>query len=517
MSDGAYHRWAVLGVIMLATFMAVLDTSIVNVALPHMMGAFGVNRDQIEWVSTAFLLASAGVMPLIGWFTNRFDYKAIFLYCLLLFTVASVACAMAWSFESLIAARVAQALGGGAIQPLGMAIVAELFEPRERGRALGVWGTGVMVAPALGPTLGGYLTDHFSWRTIFSVNLPIGVVTLLLGVLIMRRLKASGARRDFDWGGFVFLTMALVAGLTALSNGQQKGWNSNYIHICEALTVVGTVMFVAVELAVRHPLLDLRIFLFRNFSLSILLAIVRSMGLFGSIFLLPLYLQTQMGYPTVRAGVWMMPGALAIAVSMVGAGKLSEHFGTKSLTLWGVALTGGSLLLFGQLDPLSGWTVVVLPQLLRGLGLGLMMAPITAAALNAVPRDELPMASSFLNVAQNVGGALGIALLNNVVTNAIHTHAVNLGGLLTKGESQAFLRLGMDALAINERHAVGMMVTPEIKAAYLAAHELSRHAQTLGYDNGFVFLGVVMLLGLPLALLLKPGKGTPPPEALYGD
>jgi len=284
------NRWGVLGIIMMGTFMAILDSSIVNVALPHMMSTFGVDREQIEWVATGFMLTSAVVMPLVGWLTSRISYKALYLGSLLIFTVASALCAMAWSYESLIAARILQALGGGAIQPIGMAIVAELFEPHERGRALGIWGIGIMAGPALGPTLGGYLTDAFSWRTIFSVNLPFGVITLLAGMIIMRPLRTHGARRPFDIFGFSFLAMALIAGLTALSNGQEKGWQSDYIHICEAFTVVGLVMFIAIELAVEHPLLDLRLFLIRNYLLSILLAVFRAVGLFGSVFLFPIFL-----------------------------------------------------------------------------------------------------------------------------------------------------------------------------------------------------------------------------------
>jgi len=498
------NRWSVLGIIMLGTFMAVLDSSIVNVALPHMMSTFGVDRDQIEWVSTAFMLTSAVVMPLIGWLTTRVSYKALYLGSLSLFTVASALCAMAWSYESLIAARVLQAVGGGAIQPIGMAIVAELFEPHERGRALGIWGTGIMAGPALGPTLGGYLTDAFSWRTIFSVNLPVGVVTLVAGMIIMRPLRAHGARRPFDLWGFIFLAMALVAGLTALSNGQEKGWQSGYIHTCEAISAVGLIMFIAVELAVEHPIIDLKLFLLRNFTLSIALAVFRAVGLFGSVFLLPIFLQNLMGYTPVRAGLWMLPAAIAVAITMPIAGRLADRYSPALLTAAGCLLAGTSLILFGRLDPMSGWAMIVLPQIVRGIGLGLMMAPLMAAALNAVPRHEIPMASGFLNVSQNVGGSLGIALLNYLVTNSIHLHAVRLGEAQPV-ESQGFaLRLMLRAQALVFRHEQGVFATPEIKVGYAAARGIARKAQVLGYENGFVYGGVILLLGIIFCLFLEP-------------
>ena len=506
------NRWGVLGIIMLGTFMAILDSSIVNVALPHMMATFGVDRDRIEWVATGFMLTSAVVMPLVGWLTNRMSYKALYLGSLAVFTVASLLCAMAWSYESLIAARVLQALGGGAIQPIGMAIVAELFEPHERGKALGIWGTGIMAGPALGPTLGGYLTDAYSWRTIFSVNLPFGVLALVAGMIIMQPLRARGAKRPFDLAGFSFLGLALVAGLTALSNGQEKGWHSGYIQVCEALAVVGTVMFFAIEMAVEHPLLDLRLFLIRNYTLSIVLAVFRAVGLFGSVFLFPIFLQNLMGHTPVQAGLWMLPNALAVGATMPIAGRLADRYSPAALTVLGCVMVGSSLLVFGDLDPRSDWTLIVLPQLVRGAGLALLMAPLMAASLNAVPRHELPMASSFLNVSQNVGGSLGIALLNNFVTNSIHVHAVRLGEVLPV-ESQAFdARLALRSLHLVFRHEQGVLATPQIKAAFAAAHGIARKAQVLGFENGFVLAGLIVLAGIPLCLLLLPAAHHARPE-----
>ncbi len=510
-SDLKANRWGVLGIIMLGTFMAILDTSIVNVALPHMMSSFGVTRDRIEWVSTGFLLTSAVVMPLVGWLTSRMSYKALYLGCLAIFTVASGLCAMAWSFESLIFARILQALGGGAIQPIGMAIVAELFEPHERGRALGIWGTGIMLGPALGPTLGGYLTDAFSWRTIFSVNLPFGIFTLLAGMMIMRPLRARTPRRPFDFLGYAFLAMALIAGLTGLSNGQDKGWHSNYVHVCEALTVVGAVMFITIESTTPHPLLDLRLLLIRNYTLSIVLAVFRAIGLFGSVFLFPIFLQTLVGYTSVQAGFWMIPNAIAVGVTMPFAGRLADRYSPALLTGLGCALVGISLVWFGRLDPLSGWPVLIVPQLARGAGLALMMAPLMAAALNAVPRAELPMASSFLNVSQNVGGSLGIAWLNWYVTTSIHVHAVRLGEVFPV-QSARFFRLALDVLPLQFRQAHGILATPQIKTAFAASQGIAHRAQVMGFENGFVLAGLVLLAGIPLCLLLKPSAHHVRPE-----
>ncbi|MFB3891522.1 MAG: DHA2 family efflux MFS transporter permease subunit [Phycisphaerae bacterium] len=503
-APSAAYRWSVLGIIMMGTFMAILDSSIVNVALPHMMSAFGVPRDKIEWVATGFMLASASAMPLVGWAASRVSYKLLYLGCLGIFTAASGLCALAWSFESLVAARVLQAIGAGAIQPIGMAIVAELFEPHERGRALGVWGTGIMVAPALGPTLGGYLTDEFSWRSIFSVNLPIGVLTLLAGMIVMKRLAPPATRkRRLDVWGYLFLTLALVSGLTALSNGEDKGWDSDYIHICFALTIIGVVMFIGVELAREKPLLDLRLFAIRNYSASIALAIFRSVGLFGSVFLLPIFLQTLMGYTTVQSGLWMIPGAVAVGVTMPIGGRLADRYSPAILTAIGCVMVGSSLIMFGWLDPMSDAFDIIMPQVVRGVGLALMMAPLLAAALNSVPRNELPMASSFLNVFQNIGGSLGIALMNNFVTRSIQNHAVRLGEVF-QPQSQEFFRFSVRVSQLTYYQAHGILVDPRVKATAGALAAITRRAQVLGFDNGFVFAGILILAAIPLCLLLKP-------------
>lgn len=503
-SEVRANRWAVLGIIMMGTFMAVLDSSIVNVALPHMMSTFGVDREQIEWVATGFMLTSAVVMPLVGWLTTRISYKALYLGSLLIFTIASAMCAMAWSYESLIVSRILQAVGGGAIQPIGMAIVAELFEPHERGRALGIWGMGIMAGPAIGPTLGGYLTDAYSWRTIFSVNLPVGALTLFAGMMVMGKLRSRGNQRPFDFLGYVFLSMALIAALTALSNGQVKGWQSDYIHICEALTAVGLVLFVAIELSSDNPILDLRLLLIRNYLLSILLAVFRAVGLFGSVFLLPIFLQNLTGYTPVQAGLWMLPNALAVGLTMPLAGRLADRYSPAILATAGCVLVGSSLIVFGVLDPLSSWPILVIPQIGRGAGLALMMAPLMTAALNAVPRHEVPMASSFLNVFQNVGGSLGIALLNTFVTDSIHWHAVRLGEDFPVQSQRFDVRLGLRAASVVFHHEYGMVANPQSKVVFAATEAIGRKAQVLGFENGFVLAGLILLAGIPICLMLEP-------------
>ncbi len=279
------HRWIVLGVVVLGSFTSILTSSMVNVTMPRIMTTFGINREQVEWISTSFMLASAVAMPMVGWMVGRFGHKAFYLGALAVFTVGTAACSLAWNYNTLIAARVIQAVGGGAMQPAGMAMVATLFAPEERGRAMGVWATGVMVGPALGPTVGGYMTEWFGWRSVFTMNLPFAFVTLLFGAAAMKDDPSiPRIRNPFDWWGFLFLAMALIGGLLAFSEGQERGWTSEYIVTCAVIGIVGITMFLAVEATIRYPLLDLRIFKYWNYSVTMVLSIFRSVGLFGGMF-----------------------------------------------------------------------------------------------------------------------------------------------------------------------------------------------------------------------------------------
>ena len=488
---------------MIGTFMSILDTSIVNVALPHMMSAFGVNRDQIEWVATGFMLATAVAMPLVGFLMNHLGSKVLYLGSLTMFTLGSAFCALAWSYDSLILARVVQALGGGAIQPVGMAIVAQLFEPHERGKALGIWGTGIMIGPAVGPTLGGYLTEWFNWRSIFSVNLPFGALTLILGLIIMKADSPADRKRlPFDWWGYMFLSLALITGLLALSEGQSEGWHSRYILTCFALCTIGMVMFLAYESAVSNPLLDLKLFLYRNFSLSMVLALFRAVGLFGGLFLLPIFLENLVGYTTIQTGLWMMPSAIVVGIMMPVAGRMADKYSPAWLVTTGTFLTGCSLIMFGWLDPRSSWVVIIGPQVFRGVGLAFMMAPLMTTAVNSVPQAQVATASSFLNLAQRVGGSFGIAVLNTVVTDATHRHAVRIGESIAT-ESSHFQHLALKTASLVARDVHGVLLNTDTKTALVASQSVLHKATVLGFDNGFVVAGLVILLGVPLCIFLR--------------
>jgi len=522
----ASHRWMVLGIIMVGTFMAILDSSIVNIALPQMMSTFGVKRDQIQWVSTGFMLTSAVTMPIVGWLLIRFGPKLLYLSALSLFTFGSAACALAWSFDSLIMARVLQAIGSGAMQPVGMAIVASMFAPHERGKALGIWGTGVMVGPAVGPTLGGFLTDAFGWRTIFSVNLPFGIMALAAGLLIMEGRKDAQQRKiPFDWWGFIFLSIALIGSLLALTLGQEKGWDTTYIRVCMTGGFVGLVMFIAIEKDNPHPLLDFSLFQSRNYTVSMIMAVFRSVGLFGGLFLLPIFLQNLSGYTAIQAGLWMMPGAVIMGIMMPIAGRLTDRFkNPRWLVAGGTTITGLSLLVYAKLDPLSGAAMILGPQAFRSFGLSFMFTPLMTLAVNAIPEDRIAMGSSFLNVSQRVGGSFGINLLNIYVTNSIQRHTIRIGeaictqssvfrnitahtlqslAKIARGGSSSGSALGQ-LMSMVMRHVHDLPAVTQGSALLISLQMILQKATVRGFEDGFVMGGIIVLAGVPLCLLLKP-------------
>ena len=417
------YKWIVMGIVMAGTLMATLDSSIVNVSIPAIMADFGVSVDDIEWVITGYMIAFATLMPLTAWFRNRIGYKSLYIMSLIVFTSGSLLCGVAWNLPSLIMARVIQALGGGAITPTAMAMITEVFEPQERGKAIGIWGMGVIMGPAIGPTIGGYLTNHFGWRSIFLVNLPIGIIVVFVSVfMLVREVPHESMRKPFDFWGFSFLTIFLVSLLLGLSKGESKGWTSLYIVICGTVSVMGFLCFLLVEASVEHGVIKLSLFRHPVFSACSIVMLVRQVALFGGIFLLPLFMQQQMGYEEMQSGLILLPGSLVMALVMPFGGRISDKIGPKLPTL--IGLTGLWFFMFMYRNMNVNMTAfdLICPTLVRGVAMGLLMAPITAAGMNAVEQRDAGMASSMFSIIQQVGGSIGISLLSTILSHRVPYH-----------------------------------------------------------------------------------------------
>jgi EmrB/QacA subfamily drug resistance transporter len=340
------YKWTVMGIIMLGIMMATLDSSIVNVSIPKIMADFGSNIDDIEWILTGYMLAFATLMPLTGWLRDRIGYKKIYVGALFIFTLGSVLCGMAWNLPTLILARVIQAVGGGAMQPTGMALLTELFPPKERGRAMGMMGIGIILGPAIGPTLGGYLTDYFGWRSIFMINLPIGIIATFAAMeLMMNDEPHRMVKKPFDFWGFGFLGVFLVGALLGMSQGNKEGWTSIYILTCFTSAVLGFIGFMLVELHVDNPIIDLSLFKIPTFAAASAITVARSIGLFGSLFLIPVFVQQQMGMTSLQSGLLMLPSSIFMAFLFPVVGGLADKVGPRTPSIIGCIIVAYSLYL----------------------------------------------------------------------------------------------------------------------------------------------------------------------------
>ncbi len=500
------HKWGVLIVVIIGSFMAILDASIVNVALPKIMATFGATVEQIEWVVTAYMIAFAISMPTTTWFQERFSLKKVFIGSLGIFCLGSALCGLAWNEDSLIVFRVIQAFGGGAMMPTGLTLVSNAFPPQERGLAMGTWSIGAMVAPALGPFLGGYLVDEISWRSIFYINVPVGAVATLAAVLILATRKGSGIGRKFDFPGFVSFSVFLAALLIALSQGQREGWDSDYILSCFVMSFLGLAIFLGSSFLRKDSIIDLRLLTIHNFVMANIINFVRAVAIFGSMFLLPLYLQNILDYTALRTGIILAPTAISVAVVSPFSGMISDRIGPRIPLFLGTILLVYSFYLYKDLSLKSDYWFLVFPQVVRGTGLGLINAPLMSTALNAVRREQTGGASSLLTIIMQIGGAFGVALLGTTLQRREFFHYTHYLGQIqdffSSPVSQAYL--AMQNLLLQAGHEPAEVA---VQGKMLLSLWIHRHASASGFADSFVFAGLLMTLGIIPALLIRNRKG----------
>lgn len=504
------YSWKVLGIVMIGTLMSALDSSIVNVSVPAIMADFGASVDEIEWIITGYMLAFAASMPLTAWLRDRMGHKALYVASLVVFVAGSVLCGLAWNLPSLIIARVIQAVGGGALTPTGMAMISESFEPHERGKALGYWGMGAIMGPAFGPTVGGYLTKYFGWPSIFLINLPIGLLGIYFALKILREDRPVGqSHRPFDVWGFAFLSIFLVSFLLGLTKGESEGWTSSYIVTCGVLALVGFVGFILVETQIPHKIIDLDLLKRPIFAACFTLTALRSVALYGVTFLLPLFLQNLKGLDEVDSGLLMLPGSLFMGVLMPIGGRLSGTVGTRYLAFGGFICLALSFFTFRDISvEMSTWAIIM-PTLWRGMGVALLSAPLTATAMNAVPKAKAGMASSMLNLIQQVGGSVGIAILGMVIARRGTYHLSLLGSDLSPA-ADAY----RDSLHGLARHAIEVGYAPadaaRVAGSLVGAHVV-KTSSVQAFQDAFLFGSLLVVLGIG-AVLLLPTKPTGRPE-----
>lgn len=421
--DSRPFPWAGLMVLVLGAFMSILDGSIVNVALPRLMAIFGVSPDEIQWVMTAYLLTSGVVVPVTGYLGDRFGYKRVYIYAMVAFTIGSTLCGLAWSNNSLIAFRVVQALGGGMLIPLSMSLIFRMVPRDKMGMAMGIWGIAATMAPAIGPTLGGYLVDYYSWNLIFTINIPVGVIAVILSYAFINETPLIGNLK-FDVIGCILCCAGLFALLLALSQGQDEGWTSQYIVSLFVAAGFCLIIFCLWELYVPDPMLDIRLFTNDVFAASIVAMSLTSIAMFAAIFLIPLYCQSLQGLTPMQTGLLMMPMALATGFMMPISGKLFDRIGAFPLGVAGLAVAGYFTykLSFITLDTSFRDLQVLL--VLRAMGLGLCMMPISTAGMNTIPPMLVGRASAVNNLFRQISASLGIAYMTHIMLDRQAQHAV---------------------------------------------------------------------------------------------
>jgi len=424
------YKWWVLINVMIGTFMAVLDATIVNVALPKLMASFGVDIDKAEWVITVYMLVFAVMLPTSGWVADHLGYKKTYFLALLLFTLGSFLCGLAWDENVLILFRVIQAAGAGFLMPVGMAIVIREFPVHQRGIALGFWAIAAAASVSLGPLIGGYLVDNISWNAIFDVNVPVGLVGLFATAVIQREYKTEHTR-SFDFIGFISMSVFLVALLLALSDGNASwntgGWSSPFILGCFAVAAVSFTIFLTVELTIEHPLIELGLFRNFNFAVTNGILFIFGLGMFGSTFLLPLYLQNSMGYTALQTGAMFLPVGILQAITSPVSGYLSDKVNPKIPAVIGITLLGISLYLNGWLSLYSEHLQLMIPLYIRGVAMGLLFTPLTTLAQSDIPRHKIAQSSGLFNVIRQLGGSFGVAIMGALLTRRTLYHAATYG------------------------------------------------------------------------------------------
>ncbi len=482
--------------LVVGAFMALMDSSIVNVAIPTMEHVFGVNTSQVEWVVTIYLLALGVVVPASGWLGDRLGFKRLYLYSLLLFVVGSGLCAVSWSLPVLIGARVIQALGGGMIMPTTMSMVYRLIPRDKLGVASGFFGMSMLLAPAIGPTLGGYLVEYVDWRWIFTVNLPIGVIGLVLATSVLPEFRARDAGPFDNWG---FFTSAggLFALLLALSEGSTWGWSSEGVTWLVFASGVLLIAFVWVELSLERPLLDLRVFRYGSFTASILFVVGLNVALFAGAFFIPVYLQLVRNMGALQTGLILMPGALATGVMMPIAGRIYDRAGPVPSVLAGTAILTLGTYLLHAMSLTTGPGAIVWWMVIRGLGMGMAMMPATTAGMSVIPPALVGRASALNNIVMRVAGSFGIAVLTVVLDNGVISHSVALGAQYLPGTVRGL--------------ALQQAVARAGSAAPTALAQLIGYVQGLAFtrsmDGLFVSLALVSAISvIPVFFLHKAGE-----------
>jgi MFS transporter, DHA2 family, multidrug resistance protein len=509
------NPWIVAIAVMFATFMEVLDTTVVNVSLPHIAGNLSATVDESTWVLTSYLVANAIVLPMTGWLARTFGRKRLLMTSVTGFTVSSLLCGLAPTLPTLVFFRLVQGATGGAMQPLSQAVLLEAFPPHERGKAMGFWGLGIVVAPILGPVLGGWLTDTYSWRWVFYINLPVGITSIVMTQLFV--FDPAYLRHEvskIDYWGIGLLAIWIGSLQIALDLGQERDWFSSAFITALILTAsIGAVVFVAREWLAREPIVDLRVFKIRTYSTGVFLMTSLGFVLYGSLVLLPIMLQTLLGYPSLQAGIAMAPRGVGSLIGMPIMGMIIGKVDARALVAMGLIAGAVTLIWLGQLNLNAGYWDIFWPQFFQGLGLSALFVPLTTISMDPIPRERMGNATSLFNLMRNLGGSIGIAVTGTMLGR--HTQAnINVFGANITPYSPAAQQM-FNAARTGAMAGGADPATATQRAYGTLFGMVSQQAAMVSFVTMFRFLGVIFLLLLPLILLMKRPRSRAGPAGAH--
>ncbi len=507
------NKWVIAATVMIPTIMEIVDISVANVALAHIRGSLSAGVDEVTWVLTSYLVSNAIIIPMTGWLARRFGRKRYLSFSVTLFTLSSLMCGSAPNLGALVFFRVLQGIGGGALQPLSQAILLESFPPREHGVAMAVFGVGIMFGPIMGPFMGGWLTDHLSWRWIFYVNVPIGIISLMMiYFFIFDPSYLKRVKEKIDYMGLALLVLGIGCLQLVLDRGENEDWfNSSQIIILAGISAAALIFLVIVELTAEKPIVDLRTFRSVSFSAGNLMMFFAFFCFFGSLVLLPLYLQLLMGYTPTLAGMALSPGGIASLVSMAIMGRLIGKIDARLILAFGITVTAYSFYMMTQFNLYADYHYVLMPRIVQGFGVGCLFVPLSTVTLTRIPREEMGNATGIFNLLRNLGGSFGIAFSATMLsrhTQVNHHRLIEHLAVTDAGFQQAYysLRFRLPHLGVNP----GVLDDSVFGTIY---RELQRQAMMLSFNDSFTFLFLIFFMTVPLLFLLKPASGGGPTGA----
>ncbi len=509
------NKWIVGITVMLPTLIEIMDTSVVNVSLDHIRGSLSAGIDEATWSITAYLVSNAIIIPMTGWLSRFFGRKRYLIFSISLFTGSSLLCGSAWSLQSLILFRIFQGIGGGGLQPLSQAILLETFPPHQHGIAMALFGVGIMFGPILGPLLGGWITDNWSWHWIFFINIPIGILSLIMTMFFIEDPSyVKGVKMKVDYWGFIFLAVGLGCLQVVLDKGQREDWfSSGFIIWLSVASVVSLTFFVLVEIFTENPIVNLKTFRNLSFTTGNAVMFFTFFNLFGSIVLLPIYVQTLMGYTASLAGMVLGPAGMVSLIAMPMAGRLITRMNPKLILAFGIVVSAYSTHLMSQFNLSADFYTIVWPRAVLGLGMGFLFIPLTTLTLSSINKEDMGNAASIYNLLRNLGASCGVAFVTTMLARRAQFYQFRLVEHLTpfdrtyQGVADAASRL------LQLKGFEPALAQPG--GLSLIYGKLMREASMLACNDTFHLLSVLTMLVLPLVFIMKSGKEVSKPGAFH--